>query len=148
MLNCPGKEWMRMPSARIIGIPAIVKRKSLNISPVLNDGPPAPDIKKWRFFVAIDVIPIFITLCYFYFSVESTPGDFDYLKECPHLDSMSNVLKTRDLAILLDMSPDAVNDLARKGLLKGYKSGNQWRFRRKDVERFLGKEQKKMAPPG
>ncbi len=64
------------------------------------------------------------------------------------LESMPSVLKTRDLAILLDMSPDAVNDMARKGLLKGYKSGNQWRFRRKDVERFLGKEQKKLAPPG
>ncbi len=46
------------------------------------------------------------------------------------------------------MSPDAVNDLARRGVIKGYKSGNQWRFRRKEVERFLGKEQKKVAPPG
>ena len=64
------------------------------------------------------------------------------------LESMPGILKTRDLAILLDMSPDAVNDMARKGILKGYKSGNQWRFRRKDVERFLGKEQKKLAPPG
>ncbi len=64
------------------------------------------------------------------------------------METMSNVLKTRDLAVLLDMSPDAVNDLARRGVIKGYKSGNQWRFRRKDVERFLGKGQKKMAPPG
>lgn len=64
------------------------------------------------------------------------------------LETMSNVLKTRDLAVLLDMSPDAVNDLARRGVIKGYKSGNQWRFRRKDVERFLGKERKKVAPPG
>ena len=63
-------------------------------------------------------------------------------------DSLPNILKTRDLAMLLDMSPDAVNDLARKGMLKGYKSGNQWRFRRKDVERFLGKEPRKLAPPG
>lgn len=63
------------------------------------------------------------------------------------LDTMPGILKTRDLAILLDMSPDAVNDMARKGILKGYKSGNQWRFRRKDVERFLGKDQKKLAPP-
>ena len=64
------------------------------------------------------------------------------------LETMPSILKSRDLAILLDMSPDAVNDMARKGILKGYKSGNQWRFRRKDVERFLGKEQKKLAPPG
>lgn len=64
------------------------------------------------------------------------------------MQNLPNILKTRDLAILLDMSPDAVNDMARKGLLRGFKSGNQWRFRRKDVERFLGKEQKKLAPPG
>ena len=64
------------------------------------------------------------------------------------MESMPSILKTRDLAILLDMSPDAVNDMARKGTLKGFKSGNQWRFRRKDVEKFLGKEQKKLAPPG
>ena len=64
------------------------------------------------------------------------------------METLPTILKTRDLAILLDMSPDAVNDMARKGLLKGFKSGNQWRFRRKDIERFLGKEQRKMAPPG
>jgi excisionase family DNA binding protein len=64
------------------------------------------------------------------------------------LDHLPNILKTRDLAILLDMSPDAVNDLARKGVLKGYKSGNQWRFRRKDIDRFLEKEGKLLAPPG
>jgi excisionase family DNA binding protein len=64
------------------------------------------------------------------------------------LDHLPNILKTRDLAILLDMSPDAVNDLARKGVIKGYKSGNQWRFRRKDIDRFLEKEGKLLAPPG
>ena len=62
-------------------------------------------------------------------------------------ESLPNILKTRDLAILLDMSPDAVNDLARRGVLRGYKSGNQWRFRPKDVERYLERE-KKLAPPG
>ena len=70
------------------------------------------------------------------------------MRELLYVETMPSILKTRDLAILLDMSPDAVNDMARKGILKGYKSGNQWRFRRKDVERFLGKEQKKLAPPG
>ncbi len=64
------------------------------------------------------------------------------------MDHLPNVLKTRDLAILLDMSPDAVNDLARKGVIKGYKSGNQWRFRRKDIERFLEKGWRNLAPPG
>ncbi|HEY3490725.1 MAG TPA: helix-turn-helix domain-containing protein [Candidatus Deferrimicrobiaceae bacterium] len=64
------------------------------------------------------------------------------------LPELPNILKTHDLAILLDLSPDAVNDMARKGLLKGYKSGNQWRFRRKDVERFLTEQGKMMVPPG
>ena len=64
------------------------------------------------------------------------------------VDNLPNILKTRDLAVLLDMSPDAVNDLARKGIVKGYKSGNQWRFRRKDIERYLGREERKLAPPG
>ncbi len=60
-------------------------------------------------------------------------------------ENLPNILKTRDLAVLLDMSPDAVNDLARKGTIKGYKSGNQWRFRRKDVERFLERENRTMS---
>jgi excisionase family DNA binding protein len=55
------------------------------------------------------------------------------------LKSLPNILKTRDIAFLIDMSPDTVNDMARKGIIKGYKSGNQWRFRKKDVERFLRK---------
>lgn len=55
------------------------------------------------------------------------------------LKDLPNILKTRDVAILLDLSPDTVNDLARKGILKGYKSGNQWRFRKKDVEKYLKK---------
>jgi excisionase family DNA binding protein len=48
---------------------------------------------------------------------------------------------------MLDMSPDAVNDLARKGVLKGYKSGNQWRFRKKDVERYLERGRGGPSPP-
>lgn len=64
------------------------------------------------------------------------------------MEHLPTILKTRDVAVLLDMSPDAVNDLARKGALKGYKSGNQWRFRRKDVERFLEKEGRKPSLSG
>ena len=61
-------------------------------------------------------------------------------------ESMPAILKTRDLAILLDLSPDTINDMARRGLLKGYKSGNQWRFRRKDVERYLEREKILLHP--
>jgi len=61
------------------------------------------------------------------------------------VEAKQNILKTRDLAILLDLSPDVVNDLARRGHLKGFKSGNQWRFRRRDVDRYL--ERVKKLPP-
>lgn len=64
----------------------------------------------------------------------------------PDTDSPPNILKTRDIALLLDMSPDAVNDLARKGILKGFKSGNQWRFRRRDVEKYLDRQSRRSAP--
>jgi len=62
-----------------------------------------------------------------------------------NVEAKQNILKTRDLAILLDLSPDVVNDLARRGHLKGFKSGNQWRFRRRDVDRYL--ERVKKLPP-
>jgi excisionase family DNA binding protein len=63
------------------------------------------------------------------------------------VDAKQSILKTRDLAILLDLSPDVVNDMARRGRLKGFKSGNQWRFRRRDVDRYLEKA-KKLSPAG
>ena len=61
-------------------------------------------------------------------------------------DSTPAIMKTRDIAILLDLSPDTVNDMARRGVLKGYKSGNQWRFRRKDIERFIELDQGPPSP--
>jgi excisionase family DNA binding protein len=64
-----------------------------------------------------------------------------------NVEGKQSILKTRDLAILLDLSPDVVNDMARRGHLKGFKSGNQWRFRRRDVERYIERA-KKLTPPG
>ena len=63
-----------------------------------------------------------------------------------NVENSPAILKTRDLAILLDLSPDTVNDMARRGILKGYKSGNQWRFRRRDVERYIEREMKPPLP--
>jgi len=37
---------------------------------------------------------------------------------------MPSFLKSHDVAILLDLSPDDVNIMARKGLIKGKKSGS------------------------
>ena len=64
-----------------------------------------------------------------------------------NVEGKQSILKTRDLAILLDLSPDVVNDMARRGHLKGFKSGNQWRFRRRDVERYIERV-RKLATPG
>ena len=83
-----------------------------------------------------------ITLCYFCVKCRSVAMGGPMIVE-----GKQTILKTRDLAILLDLSPDVVNDMARRGHLKGFKSGNQWRFRRRDVERYMERVSK-LAPPG
>jgi excisionase family DNA binding protein len=83
-----------------------------------------------------------ITLCYFHARCCSIANGGPMVFE-----DKQSILKTRDLAILLDLSPDVVNDMARRGHLKGFKSGNQWRFRRRDVDRYIERT-KKMALPG
>ena len=47
-----------------------------------------------------------------------------------------NLLKSNDVAHMLDCSPDKVDGLARKGKLKALKQGRFWRFRLSDVETF------------
>lgn len=61
---------------------------------------------------------------------------------------MPFILKTRDIAVLLDMSPDDVNALARKGLIKGRKIGKHWRFRSKDVNKCLDMQRNGMISCG
>lgn len=46
------------------------------------------------------------------------------------------MLNSRDVARLLDMSPDTVNEFARKQILPAFKTGRQWRFRRQDIASF------------
>jgi excisionase family DNA binding protein len=53
------------------------------------------------------------------------------------------LLKSRDVAHILDMSPDDVVDLARKGKLKGIKQGRLWKFRLSDVQAYKGKHTSK-----
>jgi len=43
------------------------------------------------------------------------------------------LLKSKDVAHILDCSPDDVIDLARKGKLQAIKQGRFWRFRESDV---------------
>ena len=46
------------------------------------------------------------------------------------------ILNSRDVALILDLSPDTVNEFARKSILLGFKKGRQWRFRRRDITSF------------
>ena len=46
------------------------------------------------------------------------------------------ILNSKDVALILDMSPDTVNEFARKSILPGFKKGRQWRFRRRDITSF------------
>jgi len=43
------------------------------------------------------------------------------------------LLKSREVAHILDCSPDDVIDLARRGKLRASKLGRFWRFRQADV---------------
>lgn len=46
------------------------------------------------------------------------------------------VLNSKEVALILDLSPDTVNEYARKNLLPAFKRGRQWRFRRRDIASF------------
>ncbi len=46
------------------------------------------------------------------------------------------VLNSKEVARILDMSPDTVNEFARKSILPAFKTGRQWRFRRRDIAYF------------
>jgi excisionase family DNA binding protein len=55
------------------------------------------------------------------------------------------LLNSRQAAEMLDLSPDTVNELARKHSLPGMKRGRQWRFRRRDVAYFKRQMQDQVA---
>ena len=46
------------------------------------------------------------------------------------------ILNSKDVARILDLSPDTVNEYARKSILPAFKKGRQWRFRRRDIVVF------------
>lgn len=52
------------------------------------------------------------------------------------MDKDDVLLNSKDVARLLDISPDTVNEFARKNLIPAFKKGRQWRFRRRDVASF------------
>jgi len=46
------------------------------------------------------------------------------------------LLNSREVAYILDLSPDTVNEFARKSILPAFKKGRQWRFRKRDIVVF------------
>jgi len=52
------------------------------------------------------------------------------------LDVEDSLLNSKEVADILDWSPDAVNELARKNVLPAFKRGRQWRFRKRDITSF------------
>jgi len=51
-------------------------------------------------------------------------------------DKEDMLLNSKEVAEMLDLSPDTVNELARKSVLPAFKRGRQWRFRRRDIMSF------------
>lgn len=58
------------------------------------------------------------------------------------LEKEEELLNSKQVATILDMSPDTVNEFARKNILPAFKKGKQWRFRRRDVSIFFNKQPK------
>ena len=52
------------------------------------------------------------------------------------------LLNSKQVAVILDMSPDTVNEFARKNILPAFKKGKQWRFRKRDISIFYKKQPK------
>jgi len=52
------------------------------------------------------------------------------------------LLRSKDVAHILDCSPDDVIELARKGKIKASKNGRFWRFREKDITAYVKKQKR------
>ncbi len=52
------------------------------------------------------------------------------------MDRDESILNSKDVAVILDLSPDTVNEFARKSILPAFKKGRQWRFRKRDVRAY------------
>ncbi len=56
------------------------------------------------------------------------------------LNREEELLTSREVARILDLSPDTVNEFARKNILPAFKKGKQWRFRKRDIFSFNKKQ--------
>lgn len=60
------------------------------------------------------------------------------------MEREEELLNSRDVAVILDLSPDTVNEFARKNILPAFKKGKQWRFRKKDISSYTMKLTRKI----
>jgi len=60
------------------------------------------------------------------------------------LERDEELLNSKQVAVILDMSPDTVNEFARKNILPAFKKGKQWRFRKRDISLFYKKQPKEI----
>jgi excisionase family DNA binding protein len=56
------------------------------------------------------------------------------------LEREEELLNSKQVAVILDLSPDTVNEFARKNILPAFKKGKQWRFRKRDISIFYRKQ--------
>ncbi len=56
------------------------------------------------------------------------------------LERDEELLNSRQVAVILDLSPDTVNEFARKNILPAFKKGKRWRFRKRDISIFNKKQ--------
>jgi hypothetical protein len=69
----------------------------------------------------------------FAFNQRPIGADFQLVLFRGMADDSDILLNSREVAFLLDISPDLVNDFARRNILPAFKKGRQWRFREKDI---------------
>jgi helix-turn-helix protein len=62
------------------------------------------------------------------------------LREVFMLEREEELLNSRQVAVILDLSPDTVDEFARKNILPAFKKGKQWRFRKRDISIFYKKQ--------
>lgn len=61
------------------------------------------------------------------------------------MDRERTFLNSKEVAQILDCSPDDIHVLVRRGELKAAKAGRFWRYRLADVEAYIEKRHKNSA---
>ena len=56
------------------------------------------------------------------------------------MSDSKTLLRSKDVAHILDCSPDDVIELARRGKINASKQGRFWRFREKDITAYVKKQ--------